>query len=157
MAASPESSRCVAEGIPVPLFRRARAAYAALPHDTVSHGDFFYRNVLEDQRGVCVIDWEFAGLQPRHTDQMRFWATLPEQHLRDRVLARTLDSADPGEHPAIGTVALWMAIRLLAENVGVPRKQRNPTTLEVARSGMAEARDLAARLGGTRSRSRRSV
>ena len=92
--------------------------------------------------GVSVVDWEFVGRG----------APL------DRPRAALVDAAPPGGPPGglgpdsdaagpdgqahLETLAGWLCLRLLAENLAAPRPQRDADDLAHARTLVAESRAL---------------
>jgi hypothetical protein len=144
-AAIVRTARAVAGRMPLRLWWAARAAARALPQVPVAHGDYYHRNVLwrADRDEVCVIDWEYLGTGPRHGDLLRMWTVLPDRRDRDSLMDRLLSASPPAQHREIATLGLWLALRLLGENVKSPRTDRNAADLAHARSILPEARELA--------------
>jgi hypothetical protein len=144
-AALARTARAVAGRMPLRLWLAARSAARALPQVPVAHGDFYHRNVLwrADRDDVCVIDWEYLGAAPRHGDLLRMWTVLPDRQDRDSLLSRLLSAAPPAQHREIAALGLWLALRLLGENIKSPRTDRNAADLAHARSIQPEARELA--------------
>ncbi|SHN46363.1 phosphotransferase [Cryptosporangium aurantiacum] len=132
-------------GVPTRLWLAARRAAAALPSVPVAHGDFYHRNALwcPEQGGVHVVDWEYLGHGPKHGDLLRLWTLLPHRTDRDALLDRLLALTPPGEHRAVGTLALYLALRLLGENVKGQRADRHRADLDHARTIQPEARAVA--------------
>lgn len=143
----PRTARMVAAGISPLDFRARRSAAAALSTAAVGHGDFYRRNVLAtgQQGGVSVIDWEFIGPGPLLADHVRFWSTLRREQDRQRawdgLRDRARDLPDP-QH--LSDLVQWLALRLLAENLAAPPRQRDPQDLRHARLVHRQARDLTA-------------
>lgn len=126
-------------------FLQLRRQLGGLDDLTTSHGDFYRRNVLSLGDQVSVVDWEFVGVAPRWTDQLRIWSTLLDP--ADRLVAwdRIVDGAgDDRRH--LSVLAQWLACRLLAENLAAPVAQQNPADLGHARRVWTEARALTAAL-----------
>lgn len=140
--------RSVAGGLPVRRFRDARAAAAGLTALGPGHGDLYRRNVLADGGRVSVIDWEFLGTHPRWTDHVRLWSTLTDPEDRAVAVAH-LDAAVPvAEHPHLAALVRHLTLRLLAENLAAPRRQRDADDLAHARTMVGEGEALARRLLG---------
>ncbi|MGH8998213.1 MAG: phosphotransferase [Acidimicrobiia bacterium] len=122
-------------------FRRARAAAAPLPRDTLAHGDFMLHNILFDRSrtAVTIIDWEYLTYAPAHTDLLMLWPRLPEADDRDHLLDEVLQSAT--DRAALGTLHRWLAIRLLADLVTkTPQRQWDRTRIAQTVRRVAEAR-----------------
>ena len=137
-------------GVPTRLWWAARQAAAALPTTPVAHGDFYHRNALwcPERGGVQVVDWEYLGPGLRHGDLLRLWSLLPARADREALLARILNLVPGPQHPDVGTLAVYLALRLLGENVKGARRDRHPADLAHARAVQPEARALARDLGG---------
>jgi hypothetical protein len=144
-AAVLRTARAISGRMPMRLWWAARTAARDLPQVPVAHGDFYHRNVLwrADRDEVCVIDWEYLGAGPRHGDLLRMWTILPDRRDRDSLLDRLLSATPPAQHREIAALGLWLALRLLGENIKSPRTDRNAADLAHARSIQPEARDLA--------------
>lgn len=141
-------ARVVLGGVPLRLWRATRAQLDAFEHPmAIAHGDFYPRNVLNTGTGVQVVDWEFVGRLPRHSDLARLWSVLDRPEDRDRVLAEMLAGADAEERRRVGTLVLWHSLRLLGENLSAPPRLRTPETLAHARSMIGPASALARDLG----------
>ena len=101
----------------------------------MAHGDFYPGNVLGAADGrVLVVDWEYVGHAPRHTDLARLWSVLPAVDDREQVLAELLRDADATGGRRVGALLLWHALRLWGENLSAPRRDRNAITLAHARA-----------------------
>ncbi|MFI5955353.1 phosphotransferase [Cryptosporangium sp. NPDC051539] len=137
-------ARGVLGGVPTRSWLAARRAAAALPTVPVAHGDFYHRNALwcPERGGLHVVDWEYLGPGPRYGDLVRLWTLLPSRTDRDSLLGRILTLAPPAEHQEIGTLARYLALRLLGENVKGRRRDRHHADVAHARSIQPEARDL---------------
>jgi hypothetical protein len=144
-AALVRTARALAGRMPMRQWWAARAAARAVPQVPTCHGDFYHRNVLwrPEQDQVCVVDWEYLGAGPRHGDLLRLWTVLPHRRDRDALLERIFAGAPPAQHREIATLALWLALRLLGENVKAARADRNAPDLAHAWSIQPEARALA--------------
>ena len=130
-------------GLDVPRFLRARRAAVGLTEQTTSHGDFYRRNVLHvPDTGVSVVDWEFVGRAPRWTDHVRLWSTLRRPEDRREAWARIGDAAGPDGRAHLEALAGWLCLRLLAENLAAPRRQRDGDDLAHARTLVVESRAL---------------
>ncbi|PKW26712.1 phosphotransferase [Phycicoccus duodecadis] len=138
--------RSVAGGLPIPRFRAARAAAAGLADRVPGHGDLYRRNVLADGADVLVIDWEFLGGHPRWTDHVRLWSTLTDPADRAVALRRIEGSVPTSGHPHVAVLVRHLTLRLLAENLASPVRQRNGDDLAHARRMVGEGEDLALRL-----------
>ncbi len=126
------------------LWWAARAAARTLPQVPVAHGDYYHRNVLWRPEGeLCVVDWEYLGAGPRHGDLLRLWTILPDRADRDALLDRILAAAPAAQHREVATLGLWLALRLLGENLKAAREDRNSADLAHAWSIQSEARALA--------------
>ena len=132
-------------GVPTRLWWAARQAATALPKIPVAHGDFYHRNTLwcPDRGGVQVVDWEYLGPGLLHGDLLRLWTLLPNRADRDALLTRILRLAPAEQHRDVGTLALYLALRLLGENVKGARRDRHAADLAHARAIQPEARALA--------------
>jgi aminoglycoside phosphotransferase len=141
-------------GVPTRLWWRARQAAAALPRVPVAHGDFYHRNVLwrPDSGTLHTVDWEYLGTGLRHGDLLRLWSVLPGPLDRAGLLARLLDGLPAAQRADVGTLALYLALRLLGENVKGDRRDRDEDDLVHARALLPEAYALAEDLGGWPSR-----
>ncbi|TQS45502.1 phosphotransferase [Cryptosporangium phraense] len=137
-------ARGVIGGVPTRPWLAARRAAAALPTVPVAHGDFYHRNALwcPERGGLHVVDWEYLGPGPRHGDLVRLWTLLPSRSDRDALLTRILALAPEAEHREIGVLALYLALRLLGENVKGPRRDRHRADIDHARAIQPEARAL---------------
>jgi hypothetical protein len=130
-------------GLDVPRFLRARTAAAGLADRSTGHGDYYRRNVLHvPGAGVSVVDWEFVGEAPRWSDHVRFWSTLRRAEDRREAWGRTSEAAGPEGRAHLRTLAGWLGLRLLAENLAAPRHQRDAEDLAHARVLAREARAL---------------
>jgi hypothetical protein len=143
------TARTVAGGVPPRLWRAAKRQVQELDHPVeVAHGDFYPGNVLGAADGhVLVVDWEYVGLAPRHTDLARLWSVLSDADDRERVLAEMVRGADATERRRVGALLLWHALRLWGENLSAPRRDRNLVTLAHARTVVGDARLLARSMG----------
>jgi len=132
-------------GVPTRLSLAARRAAAALPDVPVAHGDFYHRNALwcPERGGVHVVDWEYLGSGRRHVDLVRLWTLLPQRTDRDALRDRILALTPLDEHRDIGALALYLALRLLGENVKGRRGDRHRADVDHARTIQPEARELA--------------
>ncbi len=142
------TARALAGRMPMRLWWAARMAARTLPLVTVAHGDYYHRNVLwrpdiGAAGAVAVVDWEYLGAGPRHGDLLRLWTILPDRADRDALLDRLFAAAPPSQHRDIATLGLWLALRLLGENVKAARRDRNTADIAHARSIQPEARALA--------------
>jgi aminoglycoside phosphotransferase len=141
-------ARACAAGLPVQLWLQVKRAVASLPRGIAAHGDFHSRNVLVARHGgVAVVDWEYLAPAPRHTDVLRFWSTLDHPADRGLVLDRVMSPLSRSERADFGLLALWLALRLFAENVSSPRRARHPGNTAHSRAMVAEARALARSVG----------
>jgi aminoglycoside phosphotransferase (APT) family kinase protein len=126
-------------------FSRARAAAAALPRDSLAHGDFVLHNILFDaSRGtVTVIDWEFLRYAPAHFDLLLLWPRLAAADDRDAVMEAVLSTTQ--DRRAAGVLHHWLSVRLLADLVTKtsPRDWARGRIDEAVRR-VAEARSNAA-------------
>lgn len=68
------------------VLRARRMDLSDLPRVT-AHGDFHAAHVLPRDGAVWVIDWELSGRAPAGLDLMQLWASLPDRHQRDDLLA----------------------------------------------------------------------
>jgi aminoglycoside phosphotransferase len=98
-------------------FRAARAAAAALPRDTLAHGDYVLHNILFDasKSSVTIIDWEFLTRAPAHQDLFLLWPRLEEAD--DRALILEEVERTTKDRRAAGVLHHWLAVRLLADLV----------------------------------------
>lgn len=139
-------ARSVVGGLPLLRFRAARAEAAALADRGPGHGDLYRRNVLAAGPDVRVIDWEFLGDHPRWTDHVRLWSTLTDPADRATALGRIEASVPTAQHPHLAVLVRHLTLRLLAENLASPQRQRNEDDLGHARGMVSEGEDLALRL-----------
>ena len=111
------ASRIVRSPLSPAEFRAARAAAAALPRDTLAHGDYVLHNILFDRaKGtVTIIDWEFLTRAPAHRDLLMLWARLEQPD--DRALIIEEVERMTKDRRAAGVLHHWLAIRLLADLV----------------------------------------
>jgi hypothetical protein len=135
-------------GVPTRLWWAARQAATTLPKTPVAHGDFYHRNALwcPERGGVQVVDWEYLGPGLLHGDLLRLWTLLPARADRDTLLARVLGLVPAAQHRDVGKLALYLALRLLGENVKGARRDRHAADLAHARTIQPEARALAREL-----------
>lgn len=98
-------------------FRATRAAAAALPRDTLAHGDYVLHNILFDasNSSVTVIDWEFLTRAPAHQDLLMLWPRLEQAD--DRALVVEEVERTTKDRRAAGVLHHWLAVRLLADLV----------------------------------------
>jgi hypothetical protein len=110
-------SRIVRSPLSPGEFRAARAAAAALPRDTLAHGDYVLHNILFDasKASVTVIDWEFLTRGPAHQDLLMLWPRLEEPD--DRALVLEEVERTTKDRRAAGVLHHWLAVRLLADLV----------------------------------------
>lgn len=135
--------RMVMAGINLKKWLAAREAARQLTDISMSHNDFYFRNVLRTSSDqVVIVDWEFAGLAPRFTDHLRMWSTLKDPKDRELALEMILDDRTSQELEHIGILGRWLTYRVFAENLAVPRKLQNPPDLEHARRGVQHGDDL---------------
>jgi hypothetical protein len=140
--------RNITGGVPLRLWLAARRQARSVPHPrAVAHGDFYPRNVLWARSGIHVVDWEYVGWAPRHTDLLRLWSILRRRDDRDRVISSVLADADDQERARVGSLLLWLSLRLLGENLSAARANRNAADLAHARAMVPEASRLARQLG----------
>ena len=144
-AALTRTARAVSGRMPIRLWWEARKAATALPMAPTAHGDYYHRNVLwrPDRDEVYIVDWEYLGPAARYTDPLRLWTVLPERADRDAVLERLFRAAPVDRHRDIATLGLWLALRLLGENLKAPRRARDSDDLAHAWSIQPEAAELA--------------
>jgi hypothetical protein len=137
-------------GVPTQLWWAARQAVARLPQVPVAHGDYYHRNVLwcPGRGGLYTVDWEYLGPGVRHSDLLRLWSVLPDPADRAGLLARLLDDVPAAERAEIATLGLYLALRLLGENVKCAPRDRDATDLAHARAIQPEAHALAQTHGG---------
>ncbi len=140
--------RLVAAGIRPLEFAAVRSAASRLPRAAVAHNDYTFRNVLLDaDGGVRLVDWEYLGAGPCYGDELRLWTTLKDPADRALVLEHLLRPLSPRTRADVGLLALWLALRLHAENAAAPRVEQNALDRRHAAAMVQEARQLAARLG----------
>ena len=141
-------ARMVAAGVPLRQFSHVRAAAAGLPQVAVAHGDLTYRNLLhvEGTGAVTLVDWEYLGPAPAHVDELRLWSTLKAPGDRAHLLDGLLRTLPQREHAAVGLLALWLCLRLFAENVAAPARDRDAADSAHARAMAREAAGLAREL-----------
>jgi thiamine kinase-like enzyme len=137
-------------GLPLAQWRKARAEAATIPHDTTSHGDFYWRNILDVDSGVMIVDWEYAGLAAYGTDQLRLWSAQQDADDRGQVMEHLMTTTPRQRWPDVGKLALWLSLRLLGENLSAPRRYQRAADREHARAMVSEARVFARNLTGVR-------
>ncbi|MEW6477631.1 MAG: phosphotransferase [Actinomycetota bacterium] len=110
-------SRIVRSPLSPAEFKATRAAAAALPRDTLAHGDYVLHNILFDasKATVTIIDWEFLTRAPAHQDLLMLWPRLEEAE--DRALVLDEVERTTKDRRAAGVLHHWLAIRLLADLV----------------------------------------
>ena len=110
-------SRIVRSPLSPAEFKASRAAAAALPRDTLAHGDYVLHNILFDasKASVTVIDWEFLTRAPAHQDLLLLWPRLEEAD--DRALVLEEVERTTKDRRAAGVLHHWLAVRLLADLV----------------------------------------
>jgi aminoglycoside phosphotransferase len=110
-------SRIVRSPLSPAEFRATRAAAAALPRDTLAHGDYVLHNILFDasKSAVTIIDWEFLARAPAHQDLFLLWPRLEEAE--DRALVLEEVERTTKDRRAAGVLHHWLAVRLLADLV----------------------------------------
>jgi hypothetical protein len=129
-------------------FKATRAAAAALPRDTLAHGDYVLHNILFDRAHdrVTVIDWEFLNYHPAGFDLCVLWPRLPEAEDRERVLDAAL-AATP-DRAALAVLHHWLAVRYLADLVTrLPPPEWSRDRISEAVRRLDEARAHAATWG----------
>lgn len=139
--------RQLAGGLPLPLWHRARAAAARLALHGPAHGDFYPRNALWTGDRLAVVDWEFLGPAPYGTDLLRLWSTLHRPQDRAEILELLLSRTPASARAELGTLALYLGLRLLGENLAAADRLRDQRDLAHARVVAVEARGVARRLG----------
>jgi hypothetical protein len=117
LAGAVRLSRIVRSPLSPAEFRATRAAAAALPRDTLAHGDYVLHNILFDRSKstVTIIDWEFLSRQPAHQDLFLLWPRLVEAD--DRALILEEVERTTKDRRAAGVLHHWLAVRLLADLV----------------------------------------
>lgn len=142
-------ARTLAGGVPPHLWLAARHQVESIEHPMeIAHGDFYPANLLRSAADeVLVVDWEYVGRAPRHTDLVRLWSVLHDPEDRARVLEVLLHDADTAERRRVGALVLWQALHLWGENLSAARRHRDAVTLSHARAVVSEAGLLARALG----------
>lgn len=139
--AAGRAARLLAGGLRPDTFLLARRAAGELPASITCHGDLYRRNVLcTAGPQVYVVDWEFLGPGAEFTDHLRFWSTLLDPADRTIAWSATVDRAGEAKRGDLLVLARWLVIRLLAENLDAPTRQRNRADLRHARAMQAELR-----------------
>lgn len=134
-------ARMSASPLSVTEFRAARAAALALPHDTMTHGDFHPRNLLYDRAAgvVRLIDWATIGAAPAGTDLLSLWPQLPDPGDRAAVFAAAAEQVRDPQRLAV--LHHWLAARYLADLVtGRPHRAWQWERIDPAVDRVAEAR-----------------
>ena len=110
-------SRIVRSPLSPGEFRATRAAAAALPRDTLAHGDYVLHNILFDssKASVTIIDWEYLTRAPAHQDLLMLWPRLTEPD--DRALVLEEVERTTKDRREAGVLHHWLAVRLLADLV----------------------------------------
>lgn len=122
-------------GITPARFVRERRRAHDLPQEVAVHGDLYEGNVLFAGSGAAaVIDWEHAGMGPRHADALRLITTLRRPEDADHGLERILRGAPRSSWPAISTQVRWLALRHYVDHFA------GDTEDEVAPEDLTDAR-----------------
>lgn len=142
--------RMAQAGLGTRAFLRARRAMREIQHVVTVHGDFHCGNVLNTAStgAATVVDWEHAGLGPRHHDHIRLVCTVPTEEMAELAWQRILSRASRDEWPVLAAHLRWMSLRTLAGEVSVPRRRQDATDLERARARWNVARTWASELDG---------
>ncbi len=141
------AARLALGGMPLRVWRAARAQALRLPRGQLAHNDFYPKNVIASGGTAYVVDWEHAATAPRHTDELRLWSTLRDRDDRELVMQVVLARAGPSGHRDVGALLLWLSLRLLGENLSAAPENRTPASLAHAQSMLPEASEWARRLG----------
>jgi aminoglycoside phosphotransferase (APT) family kinase protein len=144
-----DTGRLLRGGVRLGELRAVRAAARQLPLSEVTHGDFRASNaVLDDaQERLVVLEWAGVRPGPRHRDLLTLWATTPGDEDRGVVADVVLDRTAGWEQPDVGL--LWHAVALEQLVARLSRGDRGDgLDLAFARARVAEARRIAAKLGG---------
>ncbi|MDP9068354.1 MAG: aminoglycoside phosphotransferase family protein [Actinomycetota bacterium] len=115
-----------------------------LPSQALAHGDFDARNVLFDATAatVKVVDWEFLGPAPLHTDLAMLWTTLERYDDRRLLEDLVVDRLDPSAQADLALLMRWTSLRLLVEVLTwSPARGRNVPRIERAFAVLEEARE----------------
>jgi thiamine kinase-like enzyme len=115
----------------------------------MAHGDFYRRNILGTGSGVMLVDWEYMGLAAFGTDLLRLWTTQHEREDREQIMEHLMSTTPRSRWADVGKLALWLSLRLLGENLSVPRRDQRPSDREHARVMLSEARMWARTLSQT--------
>jgi hypothetical protein len=103
--------------------RAARRMLAETELPTVTcHRDFHPKNILVDDGGVWVIDWERASFGPEGLDLMRLWTSLAEPEDRERIFEHAVELAGQGRRHDLERLRFAVAV---AEASGL-HTARNP-------------------------------
>ncbi len=127
--------------------RRAAFAGASL---VTAHHDYHRENVLNTiSRGsVTVLDWEFAGLGPRHADFLRLVVDLEPVALAGEAWFLALEHLPPAERRAAAALLRWLALRTYASEVDLPPDRVQADKVARRRLRWAAVRQWTADLAG---------
>ena len=131
--------RMAAGPVSVRAFLAARHAVAAIPSDTLAHGDFIPSNLPFDRAAgvIHVVDWEMLGFAPACTDLLTLWPHLLDSDDRAALLEAALVRAR--DRRALGAVHRWLTVRAVADLVTAPRKGRDAARVATLMERVREA------------------
>ncbi|MGZ4656198.1 MAG: phosphotransferase [Blastococcus sp.] len=143
-----DASRLVRGGVRIGELRAVQAAARKLPLSEVVHGDFRAANVVLDEEADRLVVLEWAGVRagPRHRDLLTLWATTPDDEHREGIAEVVLERTPRWEWPDVGLRWHAVALEQLVERLTRPDRG-DRLGAGFARSRLAEARRMAARLG----------
>jgi hypothetical protein len=116
-------ARAVAGPISISDLRAARRELAQTDLPTVTcHRDYHPKNLLLDDTGVWVIDWERIDPGPLGLDLLRLWCSLADPADRERVFEHAVDQVGESRRASLERLRFGVAV---AEASGL-HAERNP-------------------------------
>lgn len=103
--------------------KTAEAARSAARAWRFAHGDFLLTNIIESNRALIVVDWEFAGLHPRGFDVSLLWASLVRSPRDRRAIAAALEAQHQLEGDEGWSIVISVLV-LLAREIRILRDDR---------------------------------
>jgi len=86
-----------------------------------SHGDFHAGNILCDDDGPWIIDWEMTGMRPVGYDLLSLWPTLDDAGDRELVLEAAFAQAGAEHRAGVLRLRFSLLVRALAAVAGAPQ------------------------------------
>jgi aminoglycoside phosphotransferase (APT) family kinase protein len=116
-------ARALVGPISISDLRAARRELAETDLPSVTcHRDFHPKNLLLDDTGVWVIDWERVNSGPLGLDLLRLWCSLPDPADRERIFEHAVEQVGPSRKPSLERLRFAVAV---AEASGL-HGERNP-------------------------------